>query len=202
MFASTETAVTVVPSIVIVPDTSGVRPTAVVEPIPLNSSWTRKPTNVPVESSKLNSPIDVSTVHVPAMPVVVATAPWCRLRSSSDRPRRRSCPVRGGHGGLRLGARHGVLGDRRGGGVEVDRGRSVVLEEPPDAEPGEHRQHHDATGDPLAPTDDAGPWERRGGSTGMSMTGGPDDVSGVTVSRRSAQRQPREPYRSRWRTRC
>ena len=73
MFASTETAVTVVPSIVIVPDTSGVRPTAVVEPIPDNSSWTRNPTNVPVESSKLNSPIDVSTVHVPAMPAVAAS---------------------------------------------------------------------------------------------------------------------------------
>ena len=74
MFASIETAVTVVPSIVIVPATSGVRPTAVVEPIPLNSSSTRNPTNVPVESSKLNDPIDVSTVHVPAMPVVVASA--------------------------------------------------------------------------------------------------------------------------------
>jgi hypothetical protein len=35
----------------IVPLTVGVRPTAVVEPIPDSSSSTRKPTNVPVESS-------------------------------------------------------------------------------------------------------------------------------------------------------
>ena len=51
MSASIVAAVTVVPSMVTVPLTSGVRPTAVVEPSPLSSSSTRKPTNVPVESS-------------------------------------------------------------------------------------------------------------------------------------------------------
>ena len=51
MSASIVAAVTVVPSMVIVPVTSGVRPTAVVEPSPVSSSSTRKPTNVPVESS-------------------------------------------------------------------------------------------------------------------------------------------------------
>ena len=51
MSASMVAAVSVVPSIVIEPVTSGVRPTAVVEPMPDSSSSMRKPTNVPVESS-------------------------------------------------------------------------------------------------------------------------------------------------------
>ena len=51
MSASIVTAVTVVPSTTSVPVISGVRPTAVVDPIADNSSSTLNPTNVPVESS-------------------------------------------------------------------------------------------------------------------------------------------------------
>ena len=68
MSAVTSAAVNFVPSMVIVPLTAGVRPTAVVDPIPLSCSWTRNPTNVPVEFSKLNSPTDVSTAQLPATP--------------------------------------------------------------------------------------------------------------------------------------
>src|SRR4051794_4411650 len=69
MSATMEAAVSVVPSMVIVPVTAGVRPTAVVDPRPVSSSATRKPTNVPVESSKLNSPTLGSTAHPPATPL-------------------------------------------------------------------------------------------------------------------------------------
>ncbi len=68
-------ACTVVPSISSVPVTSGVRPTAVVDPTPLSSSATRKPAKVPVESSKENSPIEVSTFQVPATSPSAASAP-------------------------------------------------------------------------------------------------------------------------------
>ena len=51
MSASIVTSLTVVPAMTSVPVTSGVRPTAVVDPIPVSSSSTRNPTNVPVESS-------------------------------------------------------------------------------------------------------------------------------------------------------
>ena len=89
-------AVSVVPSMVIVPLTAGVRPTAVVEPIPLSSSLTRKPTNVPVESSKLNSPTEVSTVQCSGDPVggrgaaALSTAPTAasRLTASGASSRR------------------------------------------------------------------------------------------------------------------
>ena len=136
---------TVVPSIVIAPDTCGVRPTAVVEPIPLNSSCTRNPTNVPVESSKLNSPIDVSTVHVAGDAGGGGDGVGgCVGCFGGDRIGRR-------HGGDRLldgVGRRGVVLERGGGHIELDRGRGVVTEEPPDAEPGEHGEDGDATGDP------------------------------------------------------
>src|SRR6478735_2600649 len=72
MSASMSAAVTAVPAIAIVPVTAGVRPTAVVEPMPLSSSFTRKPTNVPVEFSKLNSPTVSSTAQLPSMPLDAA----------------------------------------------------------------------------------------------------------------------------------
>ena len=62
------TAVMVVPSIVIVPVTLDVRPTASCAPTVASVSWTRYPTNVPVSPE----PIDGSTVHDPAMPAAVA----------------------------------------------------------------------------------------------------------------------------------
>ena len=64
--ASIAAAVRVVPSIVMVPVTSPVRPTAVVDPMLASSSSTRNPTNDPVADSKSNVPIDVSTAQVPS----------------------------------------------------------------------------------------------------------------------------------------
>src|SRR4029079_5063862 len=72
MSASIDASVTVVPAIVIAPVTAGVGPTGVVDPMLLSSSLTRKPTNVPVESSKLNSPTVSSTAQLPSMPLGAA----------------------------------------------------------------------------------------------------------------------------------
>ena len=66
--------VRVVPSISMVPLTSGVRPTAVVEPIDSKTSSTRNPAKVAVVSSvTVNSPTVVSTDHSPSIPSIVST---------------------------------------------------------------------------------------------------------------------------------
>ena len=74
MSASIVVAVSVVPSIVMAPVTAGVRPTAVVDPMPASSSATRNPTKLPVESSKLNWPTLSSTAHAPDTPLGDAAA--------------------------------------------------------------------------------------------------------------------------------
>jgi hypothetical protein len=66
--------------------------------MPDSSSSMRKPMNVPVESSSLNSPMVVSTFHVPVIPVaavsssttdVIEAAASCRLTSSGASPRKK-----------------------------------------------------------------------------------------------------------------
>jgi hypothetical protein len=81
-------AVSVVPSMVIDPVTSPVRPTAVVEPIAASSSWMRNPANVPVALSKSNSPVSVSTTQEPLIPSTVPVA-----EPSSAEPEPESAPA-------------------------------------------------------------------------------------------------------------
>jgi hypothetical protein len=86
MSASIVAAVSVVPSEVIPPVTSGVRPTPVVDPIPVNSSPTRNPTNVPFEFSQENVRTEVSADNEPLAVAVVGGFDRCgpgRLASTA-----------------------------------------------------------------------------------------------------------------------